>query len=141
LADFQDARQSRMERVEQLKHALRGVFADVNSAAEHFACRIQNNQLDVIAPVGQSESSGNFAEHGLVEKIVFRTIQGHFCDARIDAEIHMLKLAGLAPSFGVDRLNHLRCSSVRMPFLTREDDSKKPKPMLARRSVVATPSR
>ena len=75
LADFQHSREGRVKRVEHLKHALRGVFADVDAAREDFAGGVQDDQLDFIALAGVQDSPGDFAEHGFIEKIVFRTVE------------------------------------------------------------------
>src|SRR3981189_2453282 len=91
-------------------------------------------------------ATGNFAEHGFIEKIVFRTAEGHSCNAGVDVELHMLKFFGPAPIrlqreiLGVDRLNHFPCSwssIAQMPFVS---PWKKPNLMLARRFVVSTKS-
>jgi hypothetical protein len=59
-----------------------------------------------------SDSAGDFAEHGFIEKIMFRTIESYPRDAGVDAELHVLKFFRF-PLFrlrceilGVDRLNH-----------------------------------
>ncbi len=83
-----------MKRVEHLKHALRGVFADVDSAAEDFAGRIDNDELDVIALAGMRDATGDFSQHGFIEEIVFRTVESHSRDAVFDAEFYALKFFG-----------------------------------------------
>ncbi len=60
------------------------------------------------------DSVGQLAQHGFIEKIVFRPAEGHPRDSTVDAQLHVLKLLWLAPFrlayefFGVDRLNHSR---------------------------------
>src|SRR5258708_28276789 len=61
LANFKHSRECRVKRVEHLKHALRGVFTDIDSATEHFATRIDNDQLDVIALTGIPYSNRHYA--------------------------------------------------------------------------------
>jgi hypothetical protein len=105
-----------MKRIEHLKNALGSVFTDIDSAAENFAGRIDNYQFYVVALAGVSDSPGDFAEHGFIEKIMFRTVEGHPRNAGFDAELHMLKLFRFAPFrlrcevLGVERLNHFPCS-------------------------------
>src|ERR1700730_16768942 len=97
-----------MESVEHLKNEMRSRFTDIDPAAEDFAGGVENNQFYVIAFAGVSDAAGDFAKHRFVEKIVFRTAEGHPCDAAVDAELHVLKFLRLPPFrlrdkfFGVD---------------------------------------
>jgi hypothetical protein len=58
------------------------------------------------------DSSGDFAKHSFIEKIVFRTVEGHPRDAGVNAEFHMLELFRFAALrlgsevLCIDRLNH-----------------------------------
>src|SRR6266481_2080019 len=127
-----------MKRVEHLKDALRGVFADINSAAEHFASRIDDNQLDRVAFTGMRDPPGDLAEHGFIEKVVIRTVERHSCDAVCDAELYMLELFRLAAFrlrceiLGVDRLNHFPRSWASVALMTSENPLVRLDSMLAR---------
>src|SRR6267143_1855910 len=73
---------------------------------------------------GLSDSAGDFAEHGFIEKIMFRTIESYPRDAGVDAELDVLKLFRFAPFrlrceiLGVDRLNHFPRSWAFTALLT-----------------------
>src|SRR5467141_2466604 len=124
LADFQHSREGRVKRIEHLKHTLRRVFTDIDSAAKDFAGRIENDQLNFLALAGMSDSPGDFAEHRFIEKIMYRTVEGDPRDACVDAELHMLKLFRVAPFrlrrefLGVDRLIHFPRSWAFVALMT-----------------------
>ncbi len=70
------------------------------------------------------DSPGDFAEHGFIEKVMFRTVQGHPGDAAVDAEFYVLELVRCAPLrlrgeiLRADRLNHFARSCASIAFLT-----------------------
>src|SRR5437762_2272937 len=108
----------------EFQNALRSVLANVDSAAEDFASGIDNYQFYVVALTGMSDSPGDFAEHGFIEKIMFRTAEGHSRDAGFDAELHILKFFRFVPfrlrgeTLGADMLNHFPRSWASIAFLT-----------------------
>src|SRR5260370_11888617 len=97
-ADFQHSRERRVKRVEHLKDALRGVFTNIDSATEHFASGIENDQLDVIPLPGMRDSPGDFTAHSFIETILFPTIEGDLRDAALTANPSMLQSFAFSPS-------------------------------------------
>jgi len=93
LADFQHPAKARETRQASEKHAA-SVFADVDSAQKTLHAESRTISLSHRAR-RMNDSTGDFAEHGFIEKIMFRTVEGHPRDAGVDAELHMLKLFGL----------------------------------------------
>ena len=80
-----------MEGIEHLEDALRGVFADVDAAAKHFARGIENDQFDVVAFAGVADAVRHFAKHGFVEKIVLRAGKSHARDAALATQLYKSK--------------------------------------------------
>ena len=56
-----------LEGFEHLIHALRGVLADVDAAAEGFARGVDDDELDVIVVPGEDDAVGDFAKHSFIE--------------------------------------------------------------------------
>src|ERR1700686_2222503 len=67
LADFEHAGKGGLKGFEHLVHALRGVLADVNAAAEDFARGVDDDELNVIVISGEGDAVGDFAKHGFIE--------------------------------------------------------------------------
>src|SRR5436853_410998 len=114
-AEFQGAlRRYRFARQNKLKRDLRS-----DEVWQNCGCQ---RRADAVALTGKSDSPGDFAEHGFIEKIMFRTAEGHSRDAGFDAELHMLKFFRFAPFrlrgeiLGVDRLNHFPRSWASIAF-------------------------
>jgi len=86
LRSFEDAGEDGVERIEHLKNALGGVFADVNAAAENFAGGVEDDEFDVKALADVGNAVGHFAEHIFVEEIVVGAAEGHARDAGFDSQ-------------------------------------------------------
>src|SRR5205085_996184 len=95
-AEFKHAGEGSVEGIEHLENALRSVFADVDAATKDFACRIENDQLDVVALSGITDAVRHFTKHGFVEKIVLRAIEGHAGDAAIATQLQEFEFFGCA---------------------------------------------
>jgi hypothetical protein len=95
LADFEHAGEDGVEGFEHLEDALRSVFSDVDAAGENFAGGIEDHELDFFGGAGEENAVGDFAEHGLVEKIVVGAVESHAGDVFVDAELYGFELAGV----------------------------------------------
>src|SRR5690348_6433275 len=96
LAKLEHAGKSGMKRVEHLENALGSVFADVNAAAEDFACGIEDDQFDFVALAGIADAVRHFAKHGFVEKIVLGAVHGHAGDTAVATELDEFEFVGRA---------------------------------------------
>ncbi len=86
-----------MKGIEHLKHPLRCIFSDVNSAAEHLAGGIEDDELHVGALARMSDAVNQFAEHVFVEQIVIGAIGSHAREPPASKmEFPRLKIGGIA---------------------------------------------
>src|SRR4029077_5342198 len=112
LADLQHCGERSVERFQHLVDALRGVFADIDAAAEDFAGGIDGDELDVVALAGENDAVGNFAEHAFVEEVVIRPVEGEAGDTVADAKFYEFKTLWFATYgsrckfLGANRFNH-----------------------------------
>src|SRR4029077_19287625 len=88
LCDIHHGCKSGVKSVEHLENTLRSVFADLDTAAEDLAGRIQQNDLDVLAGTNMLDAFGQFAQHGFVEEVMFRAAQGHASDAAVQTDFY-----------------------------------------------------
>ena len=96
LGGFKDACENGVERVEHLKDAIGGVFADVDAAAENLAGGIEEDELDVEAIADVGDAVGHFAQHVFVEEIVVGAAEGHARDAGFNLQFYELEIRGIA---------------------------------------------
>jgi hypothetical protein len=114
LCDVHHGCKSSVKGVEHLENTLRSVFANLDAATEDLAGRIEENDLDVFAGTNMLDAFGQLAQHGLVEKIVFRAAQGHASDAAVQTDFYEFVVFDLFllrqnyEFFGTDRFDHHR---------------------------------
>jgi hypothetical protein len=109
-----------------LKNALRRIFADIDASAKYFTGGIKDDELGVVTVSGESNSVGNFAEHGFVQKIVFWTVERDARDVLVDAKFDEFKLRRISARSlrrvlfcidraieSMDRLNHAGLRGIR----------------------------
>jgi hypothetical protein len=130
LGSFQYAGENRMERIQHLEDPLRGVFADIDAAAENLAGRIDHDKFDVAAFAGKGNAVGKFPEHGFVQEIMFWPVQGHAGDAGLDAVIDKLEFFGPSAAWFGANLNGM--TGWHGGFLPQEHLNRASNSMLAR---------
>jgi len=116
LADLQHGGERGLKRIEHLVDTLRGVFADVDAAAENLAGGIDGDELHVITLAGENDAVGNLTEHGFVEEVVIGAIEGEAGDAGVHAKFYEFEIFGFAAYgsggelLGANRLDHAEAS-------------------------------
>ncbi len=80
-----------VERVEKLEDAALRVFAEFDAAAERFRGRIDDDELDFAPLADGIDARGDFAQHALVQEIVFGAIESEPRDRAFDVIADELK--------------------------------------------------
>jgi hypothetical protein len=96
LGGFEDTDKDGVKCVEHLKHAIGGVFANINAAAENLAGGIEDDKFHVGALTGVGDAVNQFPEHAFVKKIVVGTIEGHARNTGLEMKFYKLKIGRIA---------------------------------------------